>query len=319
MTMKPLALGIAILGVTALAGCEVYYGDRTDGWSSGETYCDATGCWYCDDYGCYPIDGDGRWEECRSNDECAAGCYCDDGACIETGFCNSDADCPEALICDDRATCVPDDSIGRCGSDADCPRGTRCDRRAGVCIGSPTCTSNDDCDPGYACDDRGTCAPVPCTADDQCVSGAICDTTTGLCVDTAVCGASTDCADGMKCDTARRTCVPCGDGGCTPQPGSCYEQPVCDSLPPTCPSGTLPGVIDGCYSGLCIPEALCPDPKPWACADATGEAECLDHGCEPVFVGIDCTDPAGGTCSGDQPDCTCDRFEYGFCRDQTAP
>ena len=89
-------------------------------------------------------------------------------------------------------------------------------------------------------------------------------------------------------------------------------------IPPVCPANTLPGVLDGCYSGFCIPEALCPDEKPFECRDAASETECMDAvSCEPVFVGIDCTDPEGGTCTGDEPDCTCDHFEYGFCRDAT--
>jgi hypothetical protein len=42
MTTKTLVLGIAILGMTALSGCEMYYGDRDgDGRpSDGYTYCD---------------------------------------------------------------------------------------------------------------------------------------------------------------------------------------------------------------------------------------------------------------------------------------
>jgi hypothetical protein len=119
----------------------------------------------------------------------------------------------------------------------------------------------------------------------------------------------------MVCDTDRGTCVPCGDAGCLPEPGNCYEEALCDVTAPTCPAGTLPGVFEGCYSGFCIPEALCPDEPPFTCSDAADEAECTASSCEPVYVGIDCVDPEGGTCTGDEAGCVCDHFEYGFCRD----
>jgi len=319
MKTKALAMGIAILGL-ALGGCEMYYGDRGNGPDDGYTFCDETGCWYCDDWGCYPDDGRGGWGECTSNYDCAAGCYCADGVCVENGFCSTDADCPDGFVCDDRASCVPEGSGGMCESDADCPYGSYCDEASGVCVGSWTCTTDDECGPGYECDDRGTCIPTPCTSDDQCFTGCYCDEESGQCVETGTCTTDDECGADMVCDTDRSTCVPCDDILCPTDPGNCYEEALCDMVAPTCPGGTLPGVKDGCYTGFCIPEALCPDEKPFECVDAANEAECMGAtGCEAVYVGIDCTDPMGGTCIGDEPDCTCDHFEYGFCRDKAPP
>ena len=40
-------------------------------------------------------------------------------------------------------------------------------------------------------------------------------------------------------------------------PGRCFDQAACDALPPPCPPDSRPGVIDGCWSGACIPVELC--------------------------------------------------------------
>lgn len=39
-------------------------------------------------------------------------------------------------------------------------------------------------------------------------------------------------------------------------PGECVPA-ACRSLPPACPSGTTPGVANGCWTGACIPNAYC--------------------------------------------------------------
>jgi hypothetical protein len=54
--------------------------------------------------------------------------------------------------------------------------------------------------------------------------------------------------------------VLCMDEGRTP--GRCFEPVACDALPPKCPSGTTPGVVDLCWSGACIPDDLCEGPTP---------------------------------------------------------
>ncbi len=320
MKSTTLLLGIALLGMTTLGGCVIY--DTYDDDDDGYTYCDESGCWYCDDYGCYP-DGDNGWGTCTSNYDCAAGCYCAaDGSCQEQGFCSTDADCPDGFVCDDRASCVPEGSDTGCNADEDCPEGSFCDEMAGVCVGSGQCTDDTQCPVGMACNvERGTCEPVPCTSDDQCLEGCYCNEDTGACEESGTCTEDADCGEGFECDTGRATCVPCENGTCDdPDPGLCYGEVVCDVVAPSCPAGSLPGVLDGCYTGFCIPEAVCPDEPPFECRDATTEAECDTYSfCESVFVGIDCTDPDGNSCTDpDASDCTCDHFEFGFCRDKTS-
>jgi hypothetical protein len=39
--------------------------------------------------------------------------------------------------------------------------------------------------------------------------------------------------------------------------GSCSAVPTCSPPPPTCPADRTPGVANGCYTGACIPNALC--------------------------------------------------------------
>jgi hypothetical protein len=51
---------------------------------------------------------------------------------------------------------------------------------------------------------------------------------------------------------------------CMPEgaaPGRCFDPVACRALPPPCPSGTVPGVVDLCFSGACIPNDLC-EPAP---------------------------------------------------------
>jgi len=318
-TTKSLVLSVAVLGLTVLGGCEVYFDDRDNDVDDGYTYCDESGCWYCDDWGCYPDDGNGGWGDCASDYDCAAGCYCaSDGACVEAGFCSSDSDCPEGFVCDDRASCVPEGDRGSCDSDADCPYGSYCDEASGVCVGSWTCTNDDDCGPGFECNEFGTCVPRPCTSDDECMAGCYCDLDSGTCEETTTCSSDDECLEGFECDEDRGTCVPCSDAGCTPpDPGQCYAEAGCGTEP-SCPAGSFAGVgADACYTGLCIPAALCPDDPPFECVDAVNEADCSSHtGCESVFIGIDCVDPMGISCTEGSASCVCDHFEYGFCRDE---
>jgi hypothetical protein len=39
--------------------------------------------------------------------------------------------------------------------------------------------------------------------------------------------------------------------------GSCSEVATCTTPPPACPADRTPGVANGCYTGACIPNALC--------------------------------------------------------------
>jgi hypothetical protein len=49
-------------------------------------------------------------------------------------------------------------------------------------------------------------------------------------------------------------------GLCVPEgtsPGRCHDPIICAAPGPACPANTTPGVANGCFTGACIPLALC--------------------------------------------------------------
>ena len=53
---------------------------------------------------------------------------------------------------------------------------------------------------------------------------------------------------------------------CAPEgksPGRCHAAVSCDRVAPACPTQTMPGIENGCYTGACIPLDVCePAPQP---------------------------------------------------------
>lgn len=110
--------------------------------------------------------------------------------------------------------------------------------------------------------------------------------------------------------------VQCNFGSCEVEEVSCDPMLVlCDSLPPECPKGQAPRVMDGCWTDTCIPVEYC-DVVP-SC-DACGEDEaCIESGgtslsCVPIppecdgvpscdCLGEACVDPFGGCEHGIDP------------------
>jgi len=88
------------------------------------------------------------------------------------------------------------------------------------------------------------------------------------------CGPGYTCVE--QCDSMDPTMG--GPGYCYPacipvpnhDPGECYAPVACDALPPACPTGTVAGVLNGCWSGYCIPEANCGPSDPGGCDPADG-------------------------------------------------
>ena len=154
-------------------------------------------------------------------------------------------------------------------------------------IGSPgACLQRDDCVPTYDDACCPSCTPGPCTA---CVIAAYrfgrCETRRSACAPGA--GPSCGTLSAWACGDARPDCsgaVPSGTEGCSvpgcvlavpardadcPRgacrntcepltPASCGPA-LCDRIPPVCPEGKVPLVVDGCYPSppRCIDAALC--------------------------------------------------------------
>jgi hypothetical protein len=125
------------------------------------------------------------------------------------------------------------------------------------------------------------------------------------------CDDNLDCAEGSYCNNFELCLPPPPDGGngdqcesCgVPQPcwgycvpdqnvGTCYEPVYCDSLPPTCPEGQTPGVLNGCWSGFCIDQCEEQPPCEWLDEDTCVGRE----DCQAYYQGIDCTCGPDGSC-----------------------
>src|SRR4051812_43394080 len=99
MMKHSIALLVASIATSMLAGCELYFGDghdQSDNWN----YCGSDGYYVCSGDNCEwqgpqcPAGagsgssnpgggGSGSGYECSQNNDCAAGCYCANGTCEE--------------------------------------------------------------------------------------------------------------------------------------------------------------------------------------------------------------------------------------------
>jgi hypothetical protein len=256
--LNSIALLVAVSAVSTLAGCDLYFGNSNGGsWS----YCGSDGQYQCKGNDCHwvsstctdPGSGSGSAGSgygCKSNADCAAGCYCDTktGTCTEGGFCTQNSDCGPGYTCDTtRSSCIPG-----CGSDTDCPQGQYCDTSTSTCTASCTCATDADAVKagfGYCDESRMTCMPgsdpngscagaVTCTtAKPSCPSGQVPTISngcyTGNCEAISACDASpvcanindeqdclarTDCAavyTGINCKKPDGTACHAGDTNCT--------------------------------------------------------------------------------------------------------
>ena len=194
-----------------------------------------------------------------------------------------------------------------CTSNADCAAGCYCAN--GKCTEGGFCSQNSDCGPGYYCDtNRSSCTPG-CTADTDCPQGQYCDASTSQC--TASCSCTTDAQAVQQgfgyCDESRGTCMPGSDPN-----GSCAGQVTCTTAKPTCPSGQVPTISNGCYTGNCEAISAC-DAAP-VCANINDEQDCLSRtDCAAVYTGINCKKPDGTACHAGDTNCTCASFQFNSC------
>ena len=138
-----------------------------------------------------------------------------------------------------------------------------------------------------------------CYGDTECGDGFHCNADTE-CLPSPSCGGSNGVGD-APCDTAcYGFCVPDEN----PNPGTCTGDLSCfDTLAPNCPIDTVPGILDGCWSGYCIPVDDC---SSVAECPALSESDCvLRSDCNALYEGVDCT------CIGEA--CTCADWLFESC------
>ncbi|HEY1553794.1 MAG TPA: hypothetical protein VGF94_03115 [Kofleriaceae bacterium] len=273
--LHSLGLVVAIATVGTLAGCDLYFGhDNGGNWS----YCGSDGQYQCNGSDC-------SW----------VGPTCTDPGSGSGG--------PGSM---GSGSGSGSGSGYECTSNTDCAAGCYCAN--GTCEEGGFCTTNGDCGPGYICDTtRSSCEPG-CGADSDCPSGQYCDSGTSQCTASCTCSSDADAvAQGFGwCDAG--TCAPGADPN-----GSCAGTVSCGTAQPTCPSGEVPTILNGCWTGNCEAIGSC-DTAP-SCAVINDEADCTARtDCQPVYTGIDCTDSSGKTCTSGDTGCTCATFQYNSCQ-----
>jgi hypothetical protein len=145
-----------------------------------------------------------------------------------------------------------------------------------------------------------------CSSDAECAAGCYC--LNGNCEETSICTADNQCRAGETCDENRTTCEPIT--------GTCYTPAVCNVAPPTCGAGELAEVANGCYTGLCLPEASCPDAPPApTCEEINDWAQCIAAApeCTAVVTGTNCHNPDGSVCGPMDTGCVCDTYQFVDC------
>lgn len=269
---------IAVASTTTLAGCDLYFGGH-GGHGSGD-----------------------RWNYCGSD-----GYYsCTGDNCEWVG-----------------ATCPTDGGTGgtptggACKANTDCAAGCFCQN--GTCEEGGFCTTDMDCGTGYHCDTaRSSCEPNPpgpaCGSNSDCPVGSVCDATTGSCTMTCVC--ETDAMAVQNgygyCDETRTTCM----SGTDPV-GNCAGTVTCNTVMPTCPEHQVPGITNGCYTGMCRDLATC-EALP-VCGDIQHEDDCLARptDCGAIYAGQGCKKADGSACHAGDTGCTCDTYTFMQCHSNT--
>jgi len=129
------------------------------------------------------------------------------------------------------------------------------------------------------------------------------------------------CPEGLDCDDTWYDFYECwgtapsgpvSDGDCWGLDAlecSRHDNCVARHYPIPCPPDSLcdPPYELGNFES-CAPEEVepPPPPPPPACAELTGEAECIAADCAPVYEGVDCTCDAGGCTCADWIFISCD-------------
>jgi hypothetical protein len=335
----------------ATPGCYASYDENAAGDQAFPTF---SGCWETPPSG--PIQGGCQGLDaysCSQHDNCAMvydvmydiddpGSSSKFLECIDepAKYCVDDAACGPGAHCDvttcHQQDCPPCDTCGACPEVC-----------YGVCVvDTPSCASTD-CGPGYHCEDQ--CYPTDGQNGPPEMSWC-----TPACIPDGDACAGVDCGPGYECVEGcpmgedgglwcGAQCVPSGGG----DPGSCTGSVSCDATPPACPSGTTPGITNGCWTGYCIPNADCGPNDPGECygdvicamappacpanttagiANGCYTGYCIPDGaceaaaCETLTTESACTARmdcsavyAGSDCTCDANGCTCQSVSFAHC------
>jgi len=346
--MRHLLVCAAILGLSlTTAGCEWYFGNDDDcnyndgafaepdqaGFRNPQSgqceYWGGGGGGGCGDYFAVGLQAAPDWAMCFS--QCTG---LDEQSCMDTSGCRAvyRGNCPEGLDCG----VLEEWTYAECWATA--PSGPV---QGGVCEGLDAyeCSRHDDCvarhyPNGAGCNGtEADCAPGTGLYDPTGVgafnSCASENQATG-------CYGDDECGEGERCN-ASEVCLPpptdadcdpsfpdCGGnvptacyGHCVPDDidkGTCVGMVACDSIPPKCPADSVPGILNGCWSGYCIPLSECETTA--TCDEVTNEFSCISRAdCSPIYEGINCTCDGDGT-GGDGESfvpCTCESWEFKSC------
>ncbi len=340
--MRRLFICLALSTALASAGCSLYFGGDDDDdicTFGGDAPQPGTPAGYVNPTTgeCEYFGGGGGWCDPRCDSACASEGAVADEAVAQPSWAMCESSCTglDEQTCLDTPGCragyVDECSTGGCA-----PQFRECwatDQtgpvQGGTCEGLDAweCSRHDDCiavHSGCASDPAGNadriacpignfdrCAAEPTTPDNGCFGDSDCKADE-RCNAAEVCLPAPGCGGSNPTDpNGGEGLVPCPDvcyGECVPRvtdPGECYTEALCDMITPACPTGSLPGVKDGCYTGYCIPVAECPDMPP-ACETVTSEATCIARvECTGLYEGVGCTcDPSG---------CVCDEWVFQSC------
>ena len=299
----------------ATSGCIAAY-DEYAPYADAPSSTTFKGCWAVAQSG--PVQGGGCWnldaQECSRHDDCA----------LYYGY---DGDIPhDALIAPSFTRCGPEPTTQGCAA-VDCGPGYHCEEQCYACDGK-TGPCDPSCTPMCVPDTNNSCTSVLCGPGFECVE--VCDTmqpTPGGMLPPGHCYPA---------------CVPVGGG----DPGECTGPVTCFHGQPACPTGTVPGILDGCWSGYCIPDNACGPKDPGTCEPAVCDAippacpantvpgvkngcytgycipssACAPSSCEALSTEgacaarPDCTPVyAGGDCTCTANGCTCEQLTFARC------